>query len=560
MAEFLLICGVGIFVVFFFGFCVFIHELGHFLAAKWRGLYIAAFSIGFKKIWGFKYGGVEYRIGCIPCGGYVDIPQIDATGEPKTEEGEPLPRAKPADRIFTAFAGPLFNILFGFLLGTVIWIWGIPQDTPKMNSITVGYIEEKSPEYQAGLRKNDRIVTFNGQRFYVTWNEFVRKVLFSVGDVELGVKRDESNLFVRYRPTENPEMMPQEKLAYPFFRPRIPVILYPSAGSIAEKAGIKAGDEVVQVDGKDVLSHEDFIKLMEMESGGRPLNITILRNGQKVQINNIIPIPVEKDKGVFRIGVIFSAKLPIAVIDIVKGSPADSAGLRRGDFLTAINGKPIDEAAFFQQSIIESNGNPITLRIKRENNYLDKTLTPKLHKFYTIATQFVFVNHPNPWEQFTTVIDMSYKTLRGLFSKNSTIKAKHLSGPIGIFRAIGITVYRGSIMQGLNLIVMITFSLGLLNLFPIPVLDGGHICLALFEMVAKRPLPAKLVQPVTIVFIALLISFMLFISFFDSARVYYDFFGDTGKALTETTSGKTKQLPVKQELKENDKAPQSPKN
>lgn len=558
MAEFLSISGIIVFVIFFFGFCVFIHELGHFLAAKWRGLYIAAFSIGFKKIWGFKYGGVEYRIGCIPCGGYVDIPQIDATGEAKTEEGEPLPRAKPSDRIFTALAGPLFNILFGFALGAVIWIWGIPQDTPKMNSITVGYVEENSPEYQAGLRKSDKIVTFNGQRFYLTWNEFVRKVLFSVGDVELGVKRDGDNLFVRYKPVENPEMMPQEKLAYPFFRPKIPVILYPSSGSPAEKAGIKAGDEVVQVNGKDILSHEEFIKIMEMESGGRPLDISVLRNGQNLQINNIIPLPVETDKGVFRIGVVFTALMPITVTDIVKGSPADSAGLKTGDLITAINGKTIKEASFFQHSIMESNGNPITLRIKRENIYLDKTVSPKLHKFYTIGTQFVFMNHPNPWEQFITVIDMSYKTLRGLFSHESTIKTRHLSGPIGIFRAIGITVYHGSMMQGLNLIVMITFSLGLLNLFPIPVLDGGHICLALLETVTKRPLPAKLIQPVTIVFIALLISFMLFISFFDAARVYYDFFGDGQKPLK--SAAVSKQLPQKQELKENDKAPQSPKN
>lgn len=78
--------------VFFLGWCIFVHELGHFLAAKWRGLHIVAFSIGFKKVWGFKHKGIDYRIGCIPCGGYVDLPQIDATGEPKDEHVTPSPR------------------------------------------------------------------------------------------------------------------------------------------------------------------------------------------------------------------------------------------------------------------------------------------------------------------------------------------------------------------------------------------------------------------------------------------------------------------------------------
>ena len=152
---------VFLFVFIFFGLCIFIHELGHFLAAKWRGLHIVAFSIGFKKIWGFKHNGIEYRIGCIPCGGYVDLPQIDATGEPKDENGNPLPRAKPIDKIITAAAGPLFNILFGILLGCVVWYYGISQDTPKMKTITVAEVDKYSPEYTAGLRPGDVITAIN---------------------------------------------------------------------------------------------------------------------------------------------------------------------------------------------------------------------------------------------------------------------------------------------------------------------------------------------------------------------------------------------------------------
>ena len=114
--DILSIIGAVLFMVFFFGFCIFIHELGHFLAARWRGLTVTAFSIGFRKIWSKKIGDVEYRIGYLPFGGYVEIPQLDGNcgedGNVKTEDGKVYPHAKPLDRIIAVFAGPLFNILF----------------------------------------------------------------------------------------------------------------------------------------------------------------------------------------------------------------------------------------------------------------------------------------------------------------------------------------------------------------------------------------------------------------------------------------------------------------
>ena len=168
--------GAFLFMGFFLGFCIFIHELGHFLAAKWRGLHIVAFSLGFRKIWSKKINGVEYRIGWLPFGGYVDLPQIDTTSIAKTEDGVELPQAKPFDRMVTAFSGPFFNILFGLVLGCVVWIWGIPQDSPKMRSIVVDSVDKASPEYAAGLRENDAIVKINGKKFYCTWNDFVQKI------------------------------------------------------------------------------------------------------------------------------------------------------------------------------------------------------------------------------------------------------------------------------------------------------------------------------------------------------------------------------------------------
>lgn len=560
MMEFLTITGVVLFVLFFFGFCIFIHELGHFLAAKWRGLHIVAFSIGFKKIWGKKINGVEYRIGWIPFGGYVDLPQIDSTGIPKDENGNELPKAKPLDRMIAAFAGPLFNVLFGFALACVIWIWGIPQDTPKMRSIVVGYIQENAPEYAAGLREGDKIIKVNGRNFYSTWGEFAREAIFSVGNIVLTVERDGKQFDVSYILKENPEVMASEKIGYPFFRPRIPVKIYPLAGSVAAKAGLKNDDEILSINGKNILNHEDFINLLRSDAGPVPMNITVLRDGVKQSIENVKPLPIENDKGSYSMGVVFDNKIPLVAVNVLDDSGASLAGVKKGDTFVSINGKDIDIFRTLQESVLNSNGEPLKVRLLRDGKELELTITPKLYKYYDIGVQFVTLNYPNPWEQFVSVIDMTAKTLRGIFSQESTIKTSHLSGPIGILRAIGISVYYGSFMHGINIIVMITFSLGLINLLPIPVLDGGHITIAALEGVFRRPMPAFIIQGLTYVFVVLLISFMVFVTFFDIRRTYIGFAGEKRPAVSAKPSIPKSMTAEQQKAEKNDKPQENKKN
>ena len=174
--EYLSIAGSILFVFIALGFCIFSHELGHFLAGRMMGLHVDAFSIGFRPVWRKKYKGVEYRIGWIPLGGYVELPQVDASdGIPKSADGTPLPPASAKARIITAVAGPVFNIISGLLIGCIVWVIGVPQGTPKMREIEVLSVPEKCPEYLAGLRKGDVIVKLNGEEFHDTWEKFVEK-------------------------------------------------------------------------------------------------------------------------------------------------------------------------------------------------------------------------------------------------------------------------------------------------------------------------------------------------------------------------------------------------
>ena len=524
---------VALFVVFFFGLCIFVHELGHFLAAKWRGLHVIAFSIGFKKIWGYKYKGIDYRIGCIPFGGYVDLPQIDSTGPAKDEEGNTLPPVKPVDRIITAFAGPFFNILFGLFLGTFLWIHGIPQDTPKLKSFEVAFVADDSPEFKAGLRKGDFVQTINGGRFYDTWNDFVRRILFTVGEVELGVKRGGENLTFRYLPKANRHVMPEEGLAYPYFFPKIPVIVVPLPDSPAEKAGLKKDDVVLKVNGIELSGHDEFFEKIN-ESAGSPFVLTVNRQGRIFDVGNIAAVE-EPSAPFYRIGVKYDPKLPILINEIVPGSAADNGGLRMNDVIQKINGRALTTPETFFNLIQQSKGDETEFSVLRGDQTLNIKFAPRLVRNYTIGVQQVFYSHPNPFQQFVDVIDMTYKSLRGMVSSKSTIKPRHMSGPLGIVSVIGKAVYHGNIILALNLIVMITFSLALINLFPLPVLDGGHIVLSVIEEIRGKPLPEAFIKPIFMICVVLLIGLMVFVTFYDIIR-------------TLPASAKTP-APVKKELK-----------
>ena len=233
MNNCLLTTGSVIAAVFIIGGSIFIHELGHFLAAKLLGLRVDAFSIGFLTVWRKKYRGVEYRIGCLPLGGYCLIPQLDVVTEKSVSNNasDALPRAKPLARVIVAAAGPLFNILGGLLAAVIVWIWGMPQDSPRMRSITVYGIDRDGPEYAAGLRTGDRIVKLNGKDFFCTWGEFVQATHFTIGKVELCVERDGRRFTIRYTPRENPNAprpLRQERLTCPFFTPEIPIEFHPT--------------------------------------------------------------------------------------------------------------------------------------------------------------------------------------------------------------------------------------------------------------------------------------------------------------------------------------------
>ena len=537
METLILIASVALMVIFF-GLCIIVHEFGHFIVARFCGLHIEAFSVGFKKIWGKKINGVEYRIGCIPCGGYVDLPQIDSTSDEITDSaGNPLPHAEPWKRIATAFAGPFFNIIFGLLLGVVIWIAGMPQpDSDLYTEFTVREVPEDCPEYRAGLRAGDRIVKLNGNEFELSWNEFVQKIMLNddnVKQVTLEIVRDGKTSEISYTPAVNDELMPGEKVVMPFFQPELHVYVYPVPGSAAKKAGIEPEDRVLAVDGEPVLGADELMSRIKF-SGGKTLSFTVERGGKQLEI----PVTPTKIPGVeprLLVGINFfygsgsAAEDNFCIVEnTIPGLPAAEV-LKPGDVITAFNGASLKDVSKSFPELLEENGEKeVTLGVKRGGEQIEVKLTPADVVPYEIGVSFYRIEHPTPWKQFCNVLKMTQRTLKSLGhtiqskvrieTGYTTIGVQNLSGPLGIGRYM-IMTFRGSFMRGLYLVVVISFSLGLFNLLPIPVLDGGHIMIALIEMAIRRPVPVKLVQPVTYFFMFVLIAFMAIVSFFDVKKM-----------------------------------------
>ena len=555
------IIGSLVFVFVAIGLCIFSHELGHFLAGKWRGLHIDAFSLGFKPFWRKKINGVEYRLGYLPFGGYVELPQVDATDAiPKSADGKELPRARAIDRVITAAAGPFFNIIFGFLFGTLIYFAGMPSDTAKMREMTVNHVDEKGPEYAAGLRKGDVIVKLNGKSFHLSWAHFVKEILFTVDPVRLEVLRDGKRLEISYVPKVNPAApgsLKAEGLAWPFFTVRIPVQVIPEKNSIAAKAGIMKGDIIAAVNGIPLQSPSEFQHLLDI-AGEMELQLTMVRGNKEfpVKVRSAVIPGMPENFTRYMIGAnLAQTASGVKVESAVFSTPAYNAGLKSGDILisAALPGvkdpAPITDSGEFIKTIRSFKDKPFVIYFERSGKKMNVTLSSLKVVPRTIGVSVAVYDHPSPWELFVSTIDMSWKSLRGicvgigsklgLTERQSSLKPSHMSGPLGIGTTLFNSVYHSSIMTGIYFMVVVSFALAIFNLLPFPVLDGGHIVFGFIEIIFRRPLPTMVIKTLSVIFVTLLIGLMVFVTFADGRRLVRKFMPPAGEETVKVEKGKT---------------------
>ena len=317
-------------VVLLFGGSIFVHELGHFLAARRRGAHVERFSIGFGPpifSWRGK-DGVEYRVSWFPLGGYVLLPQLadlgPIEGESKAEIAK-LPPVSYATKMIVFVAGATFNILFAFVLACIVWIVGQPI-TSELTSTTVAEVLEKienadgtlvpSPASQAGLKAGDVVVAVDGQTV-TTFEDITEHLALSSGwskgrrETVFRIKRGEETIDLPLAPV----LSGSEKTRKVGFRPaRRFIIESVTAGSLAEKAGFRPNDQIVEVDSKKTLSRTQLSDALRAGLG-RPVSIAVRRNDATETLSLTLPKEPNADIGIaFKSGLVYAHPTPFSQV------------------------------------------------------------------------------------------------------------------------------------------------------------------------------------------------------------------------------------------------------
>lgn len=439
-----------------FGVTVFVHELGHFLAARRMGLVVEKFAIGFgPTIYSFKRDGVEYAIKALPLGGFVALPQMApmemVEGETANKR-EDLPVVSPWAKIVTAFWGPAASFLFAVFLAVIVWKVGTP-DYEEMQTTQIGYVEPDGPASKAGLQAGDDIKSINGypvDRWFGTPQAVVQNVVLSEGE---------------------------------------------------------------QID----------FKVQRADGSFKNILVTPERNAK---MENLRTVGIEP-------------KGPVMVDSTLLKSPASRAGLRKGDLILSVDGQRIWGISQFNVAIQKSTA-PVSIELKRGDGNLTLVATPEIPKGaekrmigVALTRGLPVTVYLSPWEQISNASTLIYRTLQAVLSPKSDVGVQHFSGPIGIFSTI-MKILRYEPAQLLAFCVMFNVNLALLNMMPIPILDGGHILFSLIEWIRRRPVSIKVMSAVQTVAIVLMIGLFLFISYQDGRRVI--------KGNSSPKEGKTEEL------------------
>ncbi len=535
----------GIFwMLFFFGGSIFIHEFGHFIIAKKRGLRVPKFSIGFgPKIFSWKRGETEYCIALLPLGGYVALPQM---GEIPILEGNTKDTSKPltfTDKFLVAIMGALFNLLLAFVLACILW--GVGLKVPTQDSCTeIGYILPEyngvpTPAMQAGLQKGDKIIAVDNTSIN-TFSDIEKNIILGNGrdkdghpQVKITYQRHEqiSHTYLKLVMMRTNPLTGDEIRFSGILSPKQTLIVEGfEKESSAEKCGIKKGDILLKVDQIPLFS---FVDLREYLNTQKPshVELSIKRNDEFLQI----PCDIKSEphtRAWLHYGEndtyldFYQLNDNVHILE-VKGQLLSA--IPQNGTLLSCNGIHLQNLEHLEQILKSCESRTIMLEIQTQQHkrlMVIPNLKPDnlvFHPAETIQRLGLFFSQPmqlihdNPWVQFKQAISSTFGTLSSLINKNSDVKMQHLMGAPGIMRLLH-RFSTDDFRRLLWFIVLLNINLAILNLLPIPVLDGGHILFAVLEKIFRKPLPAKFIIVTQNLFVLLFLGLMAYVIFFDIRR------------------------------------------
>ena len=424
--------------LFVLGVLVFVHELGHFLAAKRVGIRVLKFQLGFNPtIVSFRRGDTEYGIGALPLGGYVKMAGETTEDEPAGQPDEFLSKTR-WERFQVLIMGPVMNLLLAFVLTAVVLYQGAEISTYGDQPVVVGSVAADSPAERARIIAGDRIVSVADHRVD-NWEQF---------DIAVGSRPNREITLALLRnglevtTTVTPRVLPGQsrfEIGDIGVLPNVhPHLLSVNAGEPGARGGLMAGDVIVAVDGKTMTFHTEFREAIAKHPG-KTMSVSILRGGSPMTLT----ITPDTHGTVGWLGVL-----------------------------------PVDDTRSIKPTAIEALG----LSARRN----------------------------------VQMAGMIGQTIWGLVTRQ--LSPKQLMGPIAIAQVSGETAQLGWIAL-ISLMATISLNLGLLNLMPIPLLDGGHIFIMGLEGLARRDFSIRVKEKMLLAGFVVLMTLMVTVIYNDLTRI-----------------------------------------
>ena len=516
----------GLLIIPMLAIIILAHEFGHFFAARSVGIKVEEFGIGIPpRARGWRWRNVLWSLNWIPLGGFVRVKGEDFQD---FEEGS-MNTKGPLARAFFLIAGSSANFLAAAILSIIlVATQGMPTDT---SHIYINMVEPNSPAADAGWQPGDVFHSIGGNEID-SQGELSTALDTSAGsDTTIIVRRGDELIETTVTPRENP---PEGQGAtgvrvVDAYLSNIEVGTV-QAGSAAAAAGWQSGDEIVAIDGVEIESVAQAVSMLDAAAGGSA-EVTLERDGDLVSTTLEIP------------------EAAIQLTAVASDSPASDALLYAGDRILEINGTPVTDAASLLALLQEVSGTDVPVTVEREARELELTLavpeigedenplaaiganafveswqdlagvdTRSSRAFESVPAGEVI---PEGLDQFWFLLSGTIEGIKQTFT--TTPDTDNLAGPVGMGQLTSELITESALPVWFtvgNIVMVISVGLGLLNLLPLPALDGGRLVFVIVEVLrgGKRVPPEK-EGLIHLAGLALLLALMFFVAFNDVSRL-----------------------------------------